>query len=126
MWGADDWLETLLQDLAQLKWQQSRTWEGQKLDIGEFLSNKNWKKFYHYDGSLSHPPCSEGVPRLILGEKCTVSDTMSTVLDRFDSMHRNIRDLQAINRRHIDTENSHIRSGSTARTGMNENVDNSG
>lgn len=70
-------------------------------NIDKFLPHN--KSYYHFEGSLTTPPCTEGVTWLVLKEPVTVSKTQ---VDKFEKLlgHPNNRPIQPINDRRIDDE----------------------
>ncbi|KAL6145756.1 hypothetical protein ACLB2K_056441 [Fragaria x ananassa] len=74
---------------------------------------KGGAKFYKYKGSLTVPPCTEGVTWIIHKKLTTVSREQMELLREavHDSAELNARPLQALNRRdvHFHGPESHIR-----------------
>lgn len=71
--------------------------ENVSIDPKELLPQT--KDYYYYDGSLTTPPCTEGVQWIVLNKPIKVS---SKQIDRFISRYRNnARPIQAINKRTI-------------------------
>ncbi|PRQ43642.1 putative carbonic anhydrase [Rosa chinensis] len=74
---------------------------------------KGGKKFYKYIGSLTVPPCTEGVTWIIHKKLTTVSREQMELLREavHDFAEQNARPLQALNRRdvHFHGPESHIR-----------------
>lgn len=46
----------------------------ESLDIANFLNNIDFSKYYFYEGSLTTPPCSEGVNWFVVDEVQPISD----------------------------------------------------
>ena len=44
-----------------------------ELDLASFLRNINFRDFYNYPGSLTTPPCTEGINWFVLKEVQTIS-----------------------------------------------------
>ena len=71
-------------------------------NIDKFLP-KN-KQYYHFEGSLTTPPCTEGVTWIILKEPVEIAKSQ---LDKFTTLlktHHNNRPIQPINDREVDED----------------------
>ena len=65
----------------------------------EKLLPEETEKYYNYSGSLTTPPCSEGVNWLVMAKSSKVS---MAVYDKFHStFHNNVRPVQPLNGREI-------------------------
>jgi carbonic anhydrase len=71
--------------------------EGLDLDMNEFRPLP--KRYYRYEGSLTTPPCSEGVRWVVMAEKRQISaEQMAAIVSR---LHDNNRPVQALGKRTI-------------------------
>jgi carbonic anhydrase len=71
--------------------------EGLDLDMDEFRPLP--RRYYRYEGSLTTPPCSEGVRWVVMAEKRQISaEQMSAIISR---LHNNNRPVQALGKRTI-------------------------
>jgi carbonic anhydrase len=57
---------------------------------------------YRYTGSLTTPPCSEGVKWLVMTSPITLSDRQLANLTAI--LHANNRPVQTLNRRTVNTD----------------------
>jgi len=74
-----------------------RTFEGTSLDPAKLLPAK--RGYYEFEGSLTTPPCSEGVRWLVLKQPVTLSQQQ---LDAFRKLYpRNARPTQPLNGRTV-------------------------
>jgi carbonic anhydrase len=48
-------------------------WKAPKLDIKKLVDGLNNRKFYHYEGSLTTPPCSEIVQWIVVDDPQSIS-----------------------------------------------------
>jgi len=69
-----------------------------EINVDALLPEKN-KKFYNFSGSLTTPPCSEGVNWLVMKKTITFSAEQIKAFE--DIIHKNNRPVQAINGRTI-------------------------
>ncbi|HED16962.1 MAG TPA: carbonic anhydrase family protein [Gammaproteobacteria bacterium] len=60
-------------------------------------------EYYHYSGSLTTPPCSEGVKWYVMDEKIEASSAQITQFQGFFNM--NARPIQPLNGRVITERN---------------------
>lgn len=60
-------------DLNQILPRGSGSTETAELDLGNFLSNINFRDFYQYPGSFTTPPCTEGINWFVMKEVQTIS-----------------------------------------------------
>ena len=59
-------------------------WENNgKLSLGSFLSTLRWDKYWQYEGSLTTPPCSEGIKWTVIEHVQPISDKQ---LQRFKDL----------------------------------------
>ncbi len=70
-------------------------------NIDKFLPSN--KSYYHFEGSLTTPPCTEGVTWLVLKESVTVSKEQVAKFEKLLG-HTNNRPIQPLNDRQIDDE----------------------
>ena len=78
----------------------------EKFDFEKKVANFNFKSlvpkqsFYYYAGSLSYPPCTEGVKRLVLKSIVNISEKQ---LDEFNRKfnYGNVRKIQSKNTREV-------------------------
>lgn len=72
----------------------------EEIDVEKLLPNEEVKNYWHYNGSLTTPPCSEGVKWYIAQKNITASaeqiEEMAALVH-----HNNYRPVQAINGRTI-------------------------
>ena len=69
-----------------------------KINVADLLPEN--KAYYHYSGSLTTPPCSEGVNWVVL--KNTV-DVSAAQVDAFTSIfHKSTRPVQPLNGRKLE------------------------
>lgn len=77
--------------------EQPATATGTSINAGDFLPAGHTT--YRYDGSLTTPPCTEGVTWLLMTEPVTLSEAQITSLQ--DVIHENARPLQVLNGREL-------------------------
>lgn len=70
-------------------------------DINKFLPEQ--KSYYHFEGSLTTPPCTEGVDWIVLKHAIEVSKEQVAQFAKLMGHHNN-RPVQAINDREIDED----------------------
>jgi len=70
---------------------------GSNLNVADFLPAK--KAFFHYNGSLTTPPCSEGVKWFVMDEQVEVSKAQ--VKQFLGLIHENARPVQPANGRFL-------------------------
>jgi len=71
--------------------------EGLDLDMSEFRPLP--RRYYRYEGSLTTPPCSEGVRWVVMAEKRQISaEQMATIVSH---LHNNNRPVQSLGKRTI-------------------------
>ena len=63
-------------------------------------------RYYHYNGSLTTPPCTEGVKWYVMATTCRVPKSFMRFVDSFESMRGNYREVQPINDRALIGEES--------------------
>ncbi|KHD06083.1 hypothetical protein PN36_17115 [Candidatus Thiomargarita nelsonii] len=72
-----------------------------QIDINELLPNQ--KDYYSFAGSLTTPPCSEGVKWVVLKQTVSISPTQ---LAQYQALYtENVRPLQALNDRKVLSSN---------------------
>lgn len=71
--------------------------EGASLNVADFLPAN--KAFFNYSGSLTTPPCSEGVNWLVMDQPVEVS--AAQVKQFLDLVHENARPVQPLNGRPV-------------------------
>jgi len=76
--------------------------EGEEINAADLLPKKT-REYYHYSGSLTTPPCSEGVKWYVMDKRIEASSDQIIQFQGFFNM--NARPLQAVNGRVI-TERS--------------------
>lgn len=82
--------------------QQDKTVEVKSpFNITRFLPHD--KSYYHFEGSLTTPPCTEGVTWLVLKEPVEVSKAQVTKFEKLLGHHNN-RPIQPLNDRQVDDE----------------------
>jgi len=74
---------------------------GVNVNVNDLLSNK--RGYYHYRGSLTTPPCSEGVRWFVMKEKLEISKQQVAAF--LQVINKNARPLQPINQRYLLTAN---------------------
>jgi len=52
---------------------QNGNWKAPKLDIKQLVDGLNNRKIYHYEGSLTTPPCSEIVQWIVVDDPQSIS-----------------------------------------------------
>ena len=67
------------------------------LDPSKLLPER--RKYFHYVGSLTHPPCSEGVKWYVLTDPISISSEQLRKFSRLIPM--NARPVQALNNRKV-------------------------
>lgn len=72
---------------------------GVNINVSALLPKSS--KYYHYRGSLTTPPCSEGVRWFVMKESLEVSEEQ--VQQFLSVVHENARPLQPINHRYLVT-----------------------
>jgi carbonic anhydrase len=68
-------------------------------DVEDLEVTKTIKDYFHYNGSLTYPPCTEGIHWLVLKQPATVSK------DQFNTI---VKAMQSANRRPINPVNARI------------------
>lgn len=76
--------------------------EKQAFNVDDFLP-KN-KHYYHFTGSLTTPPCTEGVEWIILKEPVEISKAQLEKFTNLLKAHHNNRPIQPINNRQVDED----------------------
>jgi len=72
-----------------------------QIDINQLLPED--KNYYTFDGSLTTPPCSEGVRWMVLKQPVSIS---AEQLAQYQSVYpKNVRPLQAVNGRKVSSSN---------------------
>ena len=104
--GSVPWFESLVEDFTRLyRLEQNLSFTNIDMkfppNMFEFTNEWNfdtpsWTMFWDYEGSLTSPPCTEGVHRFINGCECLLSPDFGKVLDKFQTMKGNARSLQPI------------------------------
>jgi carbonic anhydrase len=70
-------------DLDQILPRGTNNSEIAELNLGNLLSEINFRDFYNYPGSFTTPPCTEGINWFVLREIQTISQAQ---LDAFNSL----------------------------------------
>jgi len=71
------------------------TYEDARINVADFLPAV--KKYYHYDGSLTTPPCSENVSWFVLEDSVEISEDQIRYFQKF--IDHNSRPVQKLNHR---------------------------
>lgn len=66
--------------------------------LGSFLSKVNFNSFWEYSGSLTRPPCSEGVKWIVIKSAQPVSDMQLISLTQWFSNNPDFADGKGNNR----------------------------
>jgi carbonic anhydrase len=83
---------------------QTATSEGKQVDIEAFFDRLETDKYYTYSGSLTTPPCTEGVTWFVLATVCNVPEAFYTFATNLPGMKDNYRKPQTLNGREINTK----------------------
>lgn len=74
------------------------------IDIkGDFIGKLDTTRYFQYPGSLTSPPCTEGVEWVIIASKCLVPKDFLIYLKKYKSMKNNFRYPQPLNDRSVET-----------------------
>ncbi|UXN05658.1 carbonic anhydrase [Bartonella sp. HY761] len=72
---------------------------GEEIDLDDMIPNT--EHYYHFDGSLTTPPCSEGVTWIVLKDTKTIGKDQVEALAKILKHHNN-RPIQPLNDRKVD------------------------
>jgi len=86
-------------------WEASENWSlklAQSINLEHLSKSKSFrsrfnKSFFHYKGSISTPPCTEGVEHFVLKEAAEIPKSYLAVLRKKVSKTSNNRDVQSFN-----------------------------
>jgi len=110
------WFDALVEDFTFLRLSASSRVNQIDMisppDMFEFANPQNydtpdWDMFWDYYGSLTSPPCTEGVRRFVCGDEFPMGKAFLDAIERFETMIGNARSIQPTYDRMIHYNSTH-------------------